>query len=271
MNQGTPVKVADLNTAIPGGSGNFTTFVPRNPVTPSIDGSNVAFFGAGSGGQQGIYVSIPQEPIIPGNPVRIADTSTAIPGGTGNFTSFTHPGPFAPSPVISGNNVAFFGAGSGGQQGIYRVIPQDPIVPGNPVKVVDLNTAIPGGSGNFTAIPQEPTISGDNVAFLGNGSGGQQGLYRAGSPVGPPIKVADLNTAIPGGSGNFTSFMPQDRRSRRPSTARASRSSAPAAAASRESTFRIPVDPTVPGNPSRSPTHRRRSPAARAISRASAM
>src|SRR5207248_10223054 len=128
------------------------------------------------GGQQGIYVSIPTEPIIPVEPFRIADTSTAIPGGTGTFTSFTHPG-IPPNPVISGYNVVFFGAGSGGQQGIYRVLPQDPVIPGNPVKVVDLNTAIPGGSGNFTALPQEPFISGNNVVFLGNGAGGQQGVY----------------------------------------------------------------------------------------------
>ena len=51
-------------------------------------------------------------------PIRIADTATAIPGGTGNFTALVHSGnPVAPSPVISGNNVAFFGAGAGGQQG----------------------------------------------------------------------------------------------------------------------------------------------------------
>jgi hypothetical protein len=259
VNQGVPVRVADLNTPIPGGSGNFTSFIPQEPVAPqeptkpSISGSSVVFFGAGSGGQQGIYVSIPQDPIVPGNPVRIADTSTAIPGGTGTFTSFTHPG-IPPSPIISGNNVVFFGAGSGGQQGIYRVIPQEPSVPGNPVKVVDLNTAIPDGSGNFTAIPQEPMISGNNVVFLGNGAGGQQGVYVT-IPVDPivpgnPVKVADLNTAIPGGTGNFTSFIPVE-------------PFAPAIDGTRVAFFgagsggqqgiyvSIPQDPVVPGNPVR--------------------
>ena len=85
--------------------------IPGTPIAPAIHGNNVAFFGAGSGGQQGIYVGLPQDP------VRIADAATAIPGGTGNFTSFTHPG-IPPNPIISGNNVAFFGAGSGGQQGV---------------------------------------------------------------------------------------------------------------------------------------------------------
>jgi T5SS/PEP-CTERM-associated repeat protein len=189
---GNPVRIADLNTAIPSGTGDFTSFIPQEPVRPSIDGSNVAFFGAGSGGQQGIYAG------IPGNPVRIADTATAIPGGMGNFTSFIPQG--SCNPAISGNNVAFFGAGSGGQQGIYSG------VPGNPVRVADTGTAIPGGTGNFTAFPSSPSISGNNVAFLGSGSGGQQGIY-AGIP-GNPIRVADLNTAIPGGTGNFTSFIP---------------------------------------------------------------
>ena len=41
--------VADLNTPIPGGSGNFTGF----GFSPSLDGGNVAFFGFGSGGQAG--------------------------------------------------------------------------------------------------------------------------------------------------------------------------------------------------------------------------
>src|SRR5262249_31846769 len=41
-----------------------------------------------------------------------ADGSTAIPGGTGNFTSL----PLAPG--LSGNNLVFYGTGSSGQQGI---------------------------------------------------------------------------------------------------------------------------------------------------------
>ena len=199
MQNGPPIKVADLNTAIPNGTGNFTAFFQQGPpIVPSIDGSNVAFFGAGSGGQQGIYVS------LNGPPIRIADAATAIPGGSGNFTSFIPQEPIAPSPVISGSKVAFFGAGSGGQQGIYVLDYLAQVGP--PIKIADTGTAIPGGIGAFTAFPQQPSLSGDNVAFLSAGSGGQQGLYRAGA-VGPPIKVADLNTAIPGGTGNFTSFM----------------------------------------------------------------
>jgi hypothetical protein len=134
--QGPPVKVADLNTAIPGGSGNFTSFIPGNPVMPAIDGTRVAFLGTGSGGQQGIYVSIPSDPIIPGNPVKIADTATAIPGGAGNFTGF----------------------GANGHQGIYDM------TGGSLLNVVDLTEIRDGRS--ITGLSLSHTgLVGDPIAF----------------------------------------------------------------------------------------------------------
>jgi hypothetical protein len=74
-----------------------------------------------------------------------------------------------------------------------------------PVKVADQNTAIPGGTGNFISYPPSPVISGDNIAFIGNGANGQQGVYRLYPPT-PITPVADINTPVPGGSGNFTTF-----------------------------------------------------------------
>ena len=83
-------------------------------------------------------------------------------------------------------------------------------------KQVDAATAIPGGTGNFTslhsptfsAIPAHPSVGGGDVVFFGRGSAGQQGVYAM-HGSGPPIKLADLNTAIPDGTGNFTAFFPQ--------------------------------------------------------------
>ena len=184
--------IATGATAIPGGTGTFTSFSPDPllPPSPCISFGRLAFFGAGSGGQQGIYVAMPSGP-----PTKVADLSTMIPGGIGTFTSYP------PSPVISGGNVAFIGMGSGGQTGVYVAIPPAP-----PPKVADLSTMIAGGIGTFTAFPPgPPAISGGNVAFLGMGSNGQAGGYVA-IPPGPPAKVADLSTMIPGGSGMFTSF-----------------------------------------------------------------
>jgi hypothetical protein len=91
--------VAGFATPIPGGTGNFTGF----PSAPSISGENVAFVGNGAGIVQGVFAKYGV--LTP--PQRVADTSTAIPGGSGNFTAF----PSAPS--ISGENVAFVGNGAG--------------------------------------------------------------------------------------------------------------------------------------------------------------
>jgi len=121
---------------------------------------------------------------------KVADTTTPIPGGTGNFVIFE-------SPSIDGGSVAFKGAGSSGQSGIY-------LDTGGPlVLIADKSTPIPGGTGNFTFL-NTPSFGGGNVAFVGNGSSGQEGIYIGAG--GPLDVVADLNTPIPGGTGNFTSF-----------------------------------------------------------------
>jgi hypothetical protein len=140
----TSTCVAGTNSGIPGGSGNYTNL----PSAASLSGSNVAFFGAGAGGQQGIYAR------SSGVLARVADTNTAIPGGSGNFITFSPPSPITPpNPIISGDNVAFFGSGSGNQQGVYAKIS------GSLTKVADTNTAIPGGIGNFTTFfPPNPIL-----------------------------------------------------------------------------------------------------------------
>ena len=129
---------------------------------------------------------------------QVAGSSTAIPEGVGTFTDFPY------SPAIDAGQVALVGTGAGGQQGVYRFVPPNPTVPPTPVKVADLNTAIPGGAGNFTGFAGAPTISGDAVAFLGTGAGGQQGVYFRVAPVDPCRLVADVGTPIPNGTGNFT-------------------------------------------------------------------
>ena len=135
---------------------------------------------------------------------KVADLNTLIPGGTGHFVA--HP----PDPCISGGNVAFVGEGEGGQAGIYVGWPPTPIFPTDPIKVVDLHTIIPGGTGAFTGAPPDPCMSGQNVAFIGEGASGQEGVYASfivnvAQPQ-DPIKIADLNTAVPGGTGTFLAF-----------------------------------------------------------------
>jgi len=121
----TITKIADTNTAIPNGSGNFTGF-----GAVSLDGQDVAFRGLGGSGQDGEYL------FDQGVLNRIADTSTAIPNGVGNFMNF--------SPIsLDSGNFAFV-VGENNQKGIYTNLG------GSLRKVVDRNTAIPSGTGNFT-------------------------------------------------------------------------------------------------------------------------
>src|SRR6185295_12079603 len=134
--------------------------------------------------------AIPTEPCVP-----IATLSTAIPGGTGTFTNITNLA-----------HAAFIGSGAN-QQGVYVCGPGDPCAP-----VANLATAIPGGTGAFTdfssvsvAIPPDPILP-SIVAFVGRGVG-QLGVYRCEATPGDPCDpVANLATAIPGGTGAFTDF-----------------------------------------------------------------
>lgn len=186
--------VADTNTPLPGGIDPFA-FTAGFP-NPSCSGDSVIFKGLGSGIQQGIYA------LISGSLEVVADTHTAIPDGTGNFVSYPgspiFPGsPIYPGqPVISGNDAVFLGMGTGGQEGVYSRMN------GMLEVIADLNTPVPGQAENFTGFPGDASISGSDVAFVGMGAGGLEGVY---SLMNNMLEVvADTTTAIPGGSGLFT-------------------------------------------------------------------
>ncbi len=202
-----PIRIADLATPVPGGTGNFIGF----PAGPSIGSDAGAFIGDGSDGQQGVYIFVPPNPVMP-----VADTNMEIPDGFGNFTGFVPPNPVQPiPPPISENIVAFFGAGSDGQEGIYLVdiaMPQPPPI----VPVADRNTAIPveEGAGNFFFF-ERVALENSDVAFVGGGavtvgSGDQQFLYIEKGVYtvigGTLARVADRSTLVPGGTGWFSDF-----------------------------------------------------------------
>lgn len=125
---------------------------------------------------------------------------------------FNGVGPIPGNPAtIQGNPALWFGnlafvAGALDQQAVYLKHPASPCLP-----LVNSTTAIPDGTGDFSGFPPDPCISGGGVVFGGTGASGQQGLYQRFEPPDPCIVMADLNTAIPGGSfGNFTRFFPPD-------------------------------------------------------------
>jgi uncharacterized delta-60 repeat protein len=198
------VPLAAVGGRIPGGTGAFTGFgdvalatgtaVPTPPALAGFIGSGV--------GQQGVFVCQPGDPCAP-----VATLASAIPGGTGTFTSFQRmaitPDTALPQPP---SIVAFVGSGAAGQQGVFRcsasAIPTDPCTP-----VATSATAIPGGTGAFTGFTQL-AAAGRFTAFVGTGSGGQIGVYSCDSaiPTDPCTPIATRTTAIPGGAGTFTDF-----------------------------------------------------------------
>lgn len=173
-------KIADYSTAIPNGAGNFTSF-----GDPAIYGSNVAFYAQGTGNQSGIYY-------WNGSTLsRVVDTNTAVPSSTGNFTNITFY-----DYSVSSNGAVLLRSQGPAATGIYKSSG------GTLSRVVDTSFAIPGGSGNFTGTFAANESSGIS-AFVGNGNGGQQGIYTISNGI--VTKAVDTNSVLPGAGANFSS------------------------------------------------------------------
>lgn len=182
-------KIADYGTHVPGGTG---TFRHVGFSAPGIHDGRVAFAGQNQAAVfEGIYSW------DRGTLGVVANTSTAIPNGQGNFIGF----PFFYSPSLAGQQTAFLGNGFGKlfiQQGIYLQ------TGASLERVVDRATAIPNSTANFFALGG-PSLDRGAVAFPGfslNPAIG--GVYRWES--GTIDVVADHTTPIPGGSGLFNNF-----------------------------------------------------------------
>jgi hypothetical protein len=147
--------IRDGTTPIPGGAGAFT-----GVTDPDFDGGHFAFFGMGSSSQQGVYLTTPA-----GSVSRIADRTTPVPGGSGTFFLLST------LPSFDGTDAAFQAYGTAGEKGVYRTLG------GGLSMVADHSTPIPGGAGLFTGFANEPAIDGAYVAFIGEGSSGQHGLF----------------------------------------------------------------------------------------------
>jgi hypothetical protein len=175
--------MADTNTAIPGGSGNFARL-----DSPTFDGSTLAFQGFDAFNNAGLYTW------RGGELRRIADRQTPVPGGMDTFGGFI-------GPVLGGGKVAFRGSSDPApflSFGIYAADADGLTV------IADRQTPLPGGTGNFGFFG-EPAIHRDTVVFEGIGfNPGERGIYS--STEGSLTTVADLNTSIPGGTAPFLFF-----------------------------------------------------------------
>ncbi len=174
-------RVADISTPIPGGTGNFNSL----DFNPSISASGISF-SAGGAGQAGIYNN------FGGTLNKVADLTTLFPTEASPFSNFS-------SPTQSVGSLTFFrGAAPGGNNGIFRGFE------GQLDKFVRNGDLIPLGTGAFTSINNNFKATAGNIAYIGNGSDSQQGVYNTQGDEN--IRIADKTTLSPSDNTPFTFF-----------------------------------------------------------------
>lgn len=134
---------------------------------------------------------------------KIVDSNDPIPNGAGALFSVLDL-----QPALDGGTVVF-------RNGPQLLAPESiwsVTSAGAFTKLVDLNTTVPGGTGNFSSLildfsaPGYPVLSGDTVIFAGRDSatsGYTGGLYSVPTAGGTITRIANRNVAVPGGTGNF--------------------------------------------------------------------
>src|SRR5205085_8292077 len=104
---GAPRKLAGTGTAVPGGAGSFSGFEARAAVKNGI----VLFIGFDANFHPGVYTV----PAAGGAVIRLADTTTAIPGAPVLFTAFDRGG------LSHDGSTALFTARGQGVSGVYSI------------------------------------------------------------------------------------------------------------------------------------------------------
>jgi hypothetical protein len=189
--------VADTHTPVPGGSGNFRQF-----GSGSTQAGGTTFVGLWGSAGRGVYTSHFSEGLQ-----VVADTQTAVPGGTGNFTGFGTSAIYF--STFDAHHVVFEGKGPGFQSGIYIAS-----LGGNDDGlgvIADTSTILPDHTQPFGVL-STPSVGLENAAFWGCivegppracGHPGSEGIY---STIGGLHTVADTQTPVPGGTGTFGAF-----------------------------------------------------------------
>ncbi|MFQ4143108.1 PEP-CTERM sorting domain-containing protein [Chlorogloeopsis sp. ULAP02] len=148
-------KIADKNTLIPSGIGNFRTFGSQTISGNSIVFEGYGYYHYGNVDQQGIYVTTPINSAL----TKFVDKNTLIP----DFTSKK----YVRNPSISGSNIAFMTGeadetGYTEKRGIYANTGEN----GALIKIAGTNTPIPDSDSNFHYF-EGISISGSKIAFAG--------------------------------------------------------------------------------------------------------
>ncbi len=179
--------VVDQNSTIDGDPGFFG---PSLNAPASVSSGNIVFIGVNNIFQPGVYALI--DDVV--QPV-------ALPGVTNNgFLLRSFSGPAIHADASSTSIAIIANDLNSNVDGIFAIN-------GLTEAVATTNTLIPDGNGTFTAFGSPPTpglaLSGDNVAFVGEGTSNQRGLYHT---VGGLTRAADRTTPVPNGTGTFFTF-----------------------------------------------------------------
>lgn len=174
-------KVIDSQVAIPGGFGTFDRFTL--PIVIN-DNEDIAFQGH-TAEAAGLYI------YLDGNLILLADENTPIPMGSGTFRRFSNP------VYISDEEVAFIGFGHD-LNGIFSYLD------GTIENIVSTNTEIPMTNETFEIFQDPISLGSGNLVFQAEGSD-THGIYIVINDI--LSKVADTNTEVPMGTGNFENIL----------------------------------------------------------------
>jgi hypothetical protein len=160
----SPIKVADLQTLIPAGVGNFTSFA----AVACNDAGTTLFNGSGANGQSGLFT-------FAGSVLEtIVTAGDSLPIGAGETFALINGVP--PNPCrISNGNVAFIATGANAFQGVYLSI-------GTTGQFANI-------ASTFRTIPTRP--------FRSRALAGSRTTGRSSRSLAAPRRLATLRRSLP--------------------------------------------------------------------------
>ncbi|GET38530.1 DUF7453 family protein [Microseira wollei] len=174
-------RVIDQSTILPGDNSNFTTFGGGL----SIKGNNVAFYGGSSFENVALFTN------AGGTLQRVVDSSTPLPEVTSNLDSLSN------ADVVFASSTSVDGTINNWRSGIYTY------TGGVIKKIVDPATIMLGGRTDLNFSAGQPLVDNDDIAFSVVSYSNQPSTAIYTIVDGKVSLIADTNTPVPGGIGNF--------------------------------------------------------------------
>jgi uncharacterized protein (TIGR03437 family) len=184
------VRVAASNTPRPDGLGSFNLNVLGRPA---MDGTRIVFTTVQANQSLWVY------DLAGSQFLRLADTNTPAPGGTGTFTDFAT---LDSKPLLKDGTVVFLAYDSKTtrpNQGLYSV----PVGGGPIARIANYNTSDAGGGAfmDLDASARQPfggfSVDRGKVAFTATTANGSASIYTANVDGTALARVADRNVIFP--------------------------------------------------------------------------